>query len=143
MKIKIDSYKKVDKGKIIGSFDIRMLVDKYAFYIYGVRMIKSDQGGYFFSPPQREYEENGERKFAPICHFKKEGGGTQAFRDAMNHAIEVYKEGHKTPERKEKPVDPSRSLTPPDKIEPLSTDGDFVDIAKCADEHNIKHDFPF
>ena len=127
MKIKIDKYKKFPEGKVKGICDIILYIEGFPFSIRGVKVIMTENKGYFYALPQREYEENGEKKYASICAFVSKEGYKE-FRGSMNAA---FREFFQRPQ-------PPKSV-PHD----THTKKEFSDIAKFCDEKEIHHNFSY
>ena len=60
--LKIENYKSIDKGKLLGAFD---LTTPNGFTFFGMKVF-SGANGHFVSFPERQYQSNGETKYAKV-----------------------------------------------------------------------------
>jgi DNA-binding cell septation regulator SpoVG len=103
MHIIVNKYHKFEEGsKIKGVADITITIDRFPFTINGVKIISNQKGGVFYALPQREYEKDGEKKYAPICGFFTKDG-YQQFHSSITGAFNIFFQKNMA---QPKPVDP-------------------------------------
>lgn len=59
----ITNYKPIDRGSLVGAFDLTL---SSGICINGMKLFSRRDGGHFVSFPEREYEKDGEKKYAKI-----------------------------------------------------------------------------
>lgn len=100
MKVKINSYKKsTGTSKIKGFASLSLEVEGFPLTINGVKVVQKEDGGVFYSMPDREYITNeGETKYTPYCAFFSREGSA-AFGAAVHEGFKEYfkKEPEKQP----------------------------------------------
>lgn len=84
--IEVLKFRSHTKGALLGFADI--FIDKTGMEIYGCTMYQKD-GRRWVNLPQKEYEENGEKKYAPVVRFRNKAHQT-AFQDQALDAIDEW-----------------------------------------------------
>ena len=90
--IRVTFFNKVQKGKLLGTFGIYLI--KVDMYLTDLKLLATDQGGFFVAPPCRTYlcEKTGKEQFQNFWWFGTDTN--KRFQRACHDAINAYFEQH-------------------------------------------------
>lgn len=88
MSFEILRYTPLEKGSLQGFFSLK--IAKWGqFVINDMRYFAKEGGARWIAFPQRQYEKDGEKKYAPYCKFE-DRGMEHAFGDQVLKALDAH-----------------------------------------------------